>query len=481
MALSQTVIILDQIPVSPPPEAFAGIPLPLTFFDVEWLPRPPMNKLIFYLHPMGRVDFLDSLIPCMKNSLSQSLQHYSPLAGRLVVSPDKTNIPEIRYTEGDTIPLVIAEFNSTNPNDFNHFVSNDARSSMNFNPLIPRLLPTSRASDGSLAVPLLALQITLFPDVGICIGVTNHHAMCDGSSIFGFMRAWAFFSNRPKDDKDAPPQFVPDYDRTSFKDHKELTTIYWDRVKNVNYEETHNAHRLPPIIDKVRSTFIMTQDDIQQLKNHVLARGHDSLHVSTFTVACSYTWSCLARSRSQTYKEDEDGGDLEEMENFLFPAECRARLDPPLPKNYFGNCMVPCLYSIREKDLVGDEGMRKAAEGIGGSIRTVLYNNEKEGVLKGARDRPTVISKLNFGRTLTVAGSPKFDYYGLDFGWGRAKKCEFPSIDLNGAISLGAAKDHEGGVEVGVTLTVTQMDYFTKIFYDGLKNKGRFYYDGSNQ
>ncbi|CAH9096168.1 unnamed protein product [Cuscuta europaea] len=471
MALSQSVIVLDQIPVSPPPEKIAGTSLPLTFFDVEWLPCPPMTRLIFYHHPMGRTEFLDSLIPHMKNSLSQSLQQYSPLAGRLVVSPDKTNIPEVCYTKGDTVPLVIAEFDSRNPIHFNHFVSNDARSSMLFNQLTSRLLPTSRASDGSLAIPLLALQITLFPDVRICIGVTKHHAVCDGSSIFGFMKAWAFFSNRPKDD--APPQFVPDYERTFFKDHKELTTIYWDYVKNVNFEETHNAHRLPRTTDKVRSTFVVTRDDIQRLKNHILKRGRDSLHVSTFTVTCSYTWSCLVRSRRQTYKEDENDGELEEMENFLCAADCRGRLDPPLPKNYFGNCVVPCLASIREKDLIGDEGVRKAAEGIGESIRSLLYNTEKEGVLKGARDRPAVISKFNFGRTLSVAGSPKFDYYGLDFGWGKPKRHEFTSTDLSGAISLGAAKDHEGGgLEVGVVLPVTQMHCFTNIFYEGLKALG---------
>ncbi|CAH9099045.1 unnamed protein product [Cuscuta epithymum] len=160
------------------------------------------------------------------------------------------------------------------------------------------------------------------------------------------------------------------------------------------------------------------------------------------------------------------------MENFLCAADCRARLDPPLAKNYFGNCVVPCLASIREKSLIGDEGMRKACEGIGESIRSTLYNKEKEGVLKGARDRPTVISKLNFGRTLSVAGSPKFDYYGLDFGWGRPKNHEFTSIDLSGAISLGAAKDHEGGLEVGVTLPVTQMHCFTNLFYEGLRALG---------
>ncbi|CAH9126778.1 unnamed protein product [Cuscuta epithymum] len=469
MAISQAIIILDQIPISPPPEAITGVPLPLTLFDMAPMLMPPMHQLIFYHHPMGRMDFMDSLIPSTKKSLSQSLRHYSPLAGRLVVSPNKTDMPEIRYVEGDTVLLVIAEFDSTNTNGFNHFVSNDAKSSSDFNPFIPRLIPASRALDGSLAIPVLALQITLFPHFGICIGVTNNHGMGDASSIFGFMKAWAFFSNHHKDDKETSPQFVPDYDRTFFKDLKELTTIYWDRVKNIYFDETHDAHCLPRISNKVRSTSIVTRDDIQRLKNHALTRGRDLLHVSTFTVTCSNTWSCLVRSRRLTYKEDENGGELEEMENFLCAVDSWERLDPPLSKNYFGNCIVPCIASIREKSLIGDEGMIKATEVIGESIRSQLYNKKKDGVLKGVGDKIAIISKLNFGRTLTIAGSPKFDYYGLDFGWGRAMKYDFPSIDLNEAISLSAAKDHEGGLEVGVTLPVTQMHYFTKIFYEGLK------------
>ncbi|CAH9112730.1 unnamed protein product [Cuscuta epithymum] len=440
---------------------------------MAWLIAPPVHRLIFYHHPISRTDFVDYLIPKMKDSLSQTLQHYSPLAGRVIVSPDKINMPEIRYVEGDTIPLVIAEFDSTNSNDFSHLVSNDARSSMNLNPLIPRLLPTSRAPDGSLSIPLFALQVTLFPDVGICIGVTNHHTTGDGSSIFEFMKAWAFFSSHHKDDDKGkfsmllPSQYLPVLDRTLFKDPKGLAKIYWDFVKTINIEEAHNGFRLPLVTDKVRSTFVVTRDDIQRLKKHVLARSPKLVHVSSFTVTCSYVWSCLVRSRNEINEGDMQEGEEEEMEFFLCLANCRARLDPPLPTNYFGNCVMPCLGSTSRKSLMGDGGFVEAAEAIGEGIRSQLYNEDKDGVLKGATDWLTSMSRMTMG--MSLAGSPKFDYYELDFGWGRPTKFDIPSIDVTGAISVGAAKDDAGGLEVGLALSVEQMESFARIFSQGLK------------
>ncbi|CAH9116516.1 unnamed protein product [Cuscuta europaea] len=469
MAIPQTVTVLEQIPVSPPPEATAEMSLPLTFLDVVWLTLPPVHRLIFYPHPVSRTGFLDSIIPKMRKSLSQTLQHYTSLAGRVVTSPDNAIVPEIRYAEGDTVPLIIAEFNSGESNNFNNLVSDQARSSMDYQPLIPRLPPTSRAPNGSVVVPVFALQVTLFPDVGFCIGVTNHHIIGDGSSIFGFMKAWSglCFSSHGDSKKDnTSSQCVPFYGNVEVKDGQRLTKLYWDILKNISIEETHNVNRRPLITNKVRSTFVVTRDDIQRLKNRVLALRSDLVHVSSFTMICSHIWSCLVRSRNEIGENDVED---EEDEHFLCPADCRARLDPPVQGNYFGNCVVPCLGRAMTKELIGEEGFIKAAEVIGESIRGQLYNKEKDGVLRGADSWLTVISGFNFGRTMSLAGSPKFDYYELDFGWGKPKKFDIPSIDVTGAISLGAAKDHEGGLEVGLALPVAQMHIFTNIFKEGLK------------
>nr|GMD33462.1 malonyl-coenzyme A:anthocyanin 3-O-glucoside-6''-O-malonyltransferase-like [Ipomoea batatas] len=456
------VTVLEQIPVAPPPEGTPKITLRLTFLDVLWLHMGPVHRLIFYQHPISRTHFLETLIPAMKHSLSLTLRHYTPLVGRVIVSADNSILPEIRYEEGDTVLLVLAE----SEGDFGHLTSDHAKSCTDFHPLVPALPPASRAPDGSAVVPVLALQVTLFPDVGICVGVTNHHATGDASCIFRFMKAWEFFSNladKTTSSVSLPPEFVPAYDRTMIRDPKGLESLFWDNIKNIKIEDTH-VHRLPLITNRARLTFILTKDDIQRLKNHILAHRPEQKHVSSFTVICSYVWTCLVKSRYGPETENTDNED----EIFGCAAECRARLDPPAPENYFGNCLTAVVGFAKTEQLTSEKALVDAAALIGDSIRGQLYDKES-GVFKGAEDWFALLSAVKPDRSLSVAGSPKFDYYELDFGWGRPKKFEFASIDLTGAISFGKARDIEGGLEIGLSLLVTQIDSFSRIFTHGLK------------
>nr|GLL34789.1 malonyl-coenzyme:anthocyanin 5-O-glucoside-6'''-O-malonyltransferase-like [Ipomoea trifida] len=469
MDVNQTVTVLEKIPVAPPPEATPGISLPFTFLDVFWLHLAPVHRLIFYPHPISRTHFLDTLIPTIKHSLSLTLQHYSPLAGGVVISPDKSNLPEIRYADGDTVPLVFAESNS-GEGHFSHLTSNHPRNCSEFHPLVPSLPPASSLPDGSTRVPVLALQVTLFPDVGICIGVTNHHAIGDGSSIFAFMKAWAFFSRHENTSPvSLPPEFQPFFDRTVVQDRKGVGTHFWNHIKNIKIEDTH-VHRLPSITNKVRATFAVTRDDIQRLKNHILSRRPNLAHVTSFTMIASYVWNCYVKSRTETSTdnnedEDEDGDDY-----FSSPADYRARLDPPVPRNYFGNCVMGFIAKRKTKLLAGDDGFVEAAEVIGESIRTQLNTPKEDDVpLTDIDDKFREMSKIKPDRSLGVASSPRFDYYQLDFGWGKPSKFEVPSIDVTGAMSLGTAKDYEGGLEVGLSLPIAQMNTFMTIFNQGLK------------
>ncbi|XP_031092938.1 phenolic glucoside malonyltransferase 1-like [Ipomoea triloba] len=462
MSISKNITVLEQIPVAPSPEGTPKITLRFTFLDVIWVHRDPVHRLIFYQHPISRTHFLETLIPAMKHSLSLTLRHYSPLAGRLIVSPDNSILPEIRYVEGDTVPLVLAE----SEGDFGHLTSDHAKSCTDFHPLVPALPPVSRAPDGSAVVPVLALQVTLFPDVGICVGVTNHHVIGDASSIFSFMKAWEFFSNladKTTSSVSLPPEFLPSYDRTVIRDPKGLESLFWDNIKNIKIEDTH-VHRVPLITNRVRVTYILTRDDIQRLKNHILAHRPEQKHVSSFTVICSYVWTCLVKSRYGPETENTDNED----EIFGCAAECRARLDPPLPENYFGNCLTFVVVFAKTKQLTGEKALVDAAALIGDSIRGQLYNKES-GVFKGAEDWFALLSTAKPDRSLSVAGSPKFDYYELDFGWGRPKKFEFASIDLFSAFSLSKARDIEGGLEVGLSLPLTQIHSFSTIFTHDLK------------
>ncbi|RHN50188.1 putative isoflavone-7-O-beta-glucoside 6''-O-malonyltransferase [Medicago truncatula] len=46
----------------------------------------------------------------------------------------------------------------------------------------------------------------------------------------------------------------------------------------------------------------------------------------------------------------------------------------------------------------------------------------------------------------TIKGSPRFEVYSFDFGWGKPKKVDVTSIDKTGAFSLSENRNNDGGV-----------------------------------
>ncbi|RVW95215.1 Malonyl-coenzyme A:anthocyanin 3-O-glucoside-6''-O-malonyltransferase [Vitis vinifera] len=105
-----------------------------------------------------------------------------------------------------------------------------------------------------------------------------------------------------------------------------------------------------------------SSSDYLTLKTKILLRDR---------VTYAYTWACIVKAQVWSGEE----GSENELEHFGFVVDCRARLNPPLPENYFGE-------AIREK--------------LG----------SKEGVLKGLEKLSSNFEPPNLERLVGVAGSP---------------------------------------------------------------------------
>ncbi|KAF9601662.1 hypothetical protein IFM89_021184 [Coptis chinensis] len=281
---------------------------------------------------------------------------------------NKTLKPEILYVDGDSVSFIVAESGY----DFYTLVANYVKNDNEFYPLVPESLNMS--NDNKLA-PVLALQVTLFPNNGVCIGVTYNHAVADGGIVIQFMRSWA-------------------------------------------------------------------STDIKRLKEWILSRlSTPPLHLSTFVVTCAYVWTCLVKA---TWGENGANASEDQIKYFGFSIDCRSRLDPPLPKTYFGTCICGEIVSAKQSDLVGLDGIAIAAELIGTVIKKMDNADEiLESVEKmDSYDFPTMADHL-----LSVAGSAKLGAYETDFGWGIPKKTEVVSISATGAISLSEYPNEVGAVE----------------------------------
>ncbi|KAL8506674.1 hypothetical protein ACS0TY_017536 [Phlomoides rotata] len=453
--------LLESCCVAPPPDTVAEQSLPLTFLDLNWLRFHPIRRLLFYDLPhSSKPYFLETLVPKLKKSLSLTLKHFFPLAGNIIYPLNPEKNPEIRYRPGDSVPVTFFE----SRDDFHTLVQNHPRDADKFYDFIPPLSQiTDEESDGKL-LEVLAIQVTLFSGRGICVGFSNHHGVGDASSIVGFIKSWALINKHEGKEgsliSDGELQSLPVFDRSLIKYPPELDSVFVNQI----LKRPIGPPDFPLPTNKFRATYVFTQSMIKKLKNLVQKRIPDLDHVSSFVVVAAYVWNRLAQSL--IVGEEEKVIDDEKPEFFLFPVDARARIDPPVPGNYFGNCLTYGLPKIRHGELVGEEGFFVAAEAIAEEIKKRVIDNED--ILGGAANWSEEVGFALRNRLFSVSGSARVDLYGADFGWGGARKLEALSIDEEGyAMSLCKSRDCEGGLEVGLSLPKVIMDAFAALFFDG--------------
>nr|XP_011467880.1 PREDICTED: phenolic glucoside malonyltransferase 1-like [Fragaria vesca subsp. vesca] len=433
-------------PDSPIPDHFS---LPLTFFDIHWLRLKPIQRVFFY-----ETSSIDTIIPKLKTSLSLTLQHFLPLAGTLTWPKDSYK-PILNYVQGDTVSLTIAESEA----DFHQLSSNEYLQAKEYHPLVPQLAVTSEHA------AVLVLQITVFPNHGISIGTSMHHAVVDGKSSTMFFKSWAHICKHGSA-VSLPDQLKPCYsDRQAIKDPKGIETIYsndWlssggPNNRSLMFRET----KFSP--GTIRGTFEFTQANIETLRRLVkTAMGSDSAHLSSFSLTCGYTWACLVKAEEEEIKSDQV--------RIVFSVDCRSRLDPPVSAAYFGNCIVGHLAVAETKGLLGEDGLVVAVKAISETIKALDVSG---GLLNGAE---TWVSKMcsakGTDRLYSVAGSRIFEIYDTNFGWGRPKRTEVVSIDMTGAISFSDSRNGGRGVEVGLVLNEPNMQVFASLFAKSLADLG---------
>ncbi|KAK9072250.1 hypothetical protein SSX86_008683 [Deinandra increscens subsp. villosa] len=450
MTSSPTLTVIEQSHVSPPPATVGDGVLPLTYFDFWWLTQPPIHYLFFYDLPITQTHFTETIIPNLKHSLSITLQHFFPFAGKLIVFPASGKKPEIRYGESDYVEVTFAECNL----DFDELTGNHPRDCETFYNLIP-LLGEAEKTEESTNIRLFSVQVTLFPGSGISIGMTNHHSLGDASTRFHFLNAWTSIARFGTEQSFlANGDMLPVYDRVAR--NVKLEESYLKFVKVENFKE-YEPPKLSGPSDKVRGTFILSRTALTRFKNLVSTEQPTLVYVSSFTVACAYIWSCLATS---THENDE-------LELFGFTIDCRTRMNPPVPPTYFGNCVGLCGAMEKTTRLTGKDGFVNAAKLIGENLHKTL--TDKDGVVKEVESFGDMLANGLPSTIIGVAGTPKLKFYEMDFGWGKPKKIETISIEYSGSISMNACKEKSEDLEIGVCLPSVTMERFVGIFDNGLK------------
>ncbi|XP_057807429.1 malonyl-coenzyme:anthocyanin 5-O-glucoside-6'''-O-malonyltransferase-like [Salvia miltiorrhiza] len=458
--MAATATILERCRVAPPLEGAAAAEqiLPLTFFDMPWLYFHPIHRLLFYKFPCSKTHFLETIVPNFKYSLSQTLKHFFPVAGSCIYPLNSEKIPELRYVPGDSVSVTIAE--ASEAHDLNRLTGNQPRVADEFYAFFSELPQPERSPESEFdKIPLFTAQITLFPDAGVCVGFNNHHIVGDASSIVSFIKAWCSVAKLGSDDEfSSSSDSLPLYDRSVVSDQSGLLNHYWNQMS------TSKVLSLPlkfPL-NKVRATYILQKRDVQKLRDFVQSKKPHLTHLSSFTITSAYVWTSLVKSAAESGDKVAD----DEPEYFAFAVDSRQRMDPPVPAAYFGNCVGMAVAISTHAELKGGDGFLIAVELIGDVIGNKV--NKKGELLRDADEWLSKFGGMIGKRMFGVAGSPKFDLYDADFGWGNPNKFESVSIDGDGSMSLCKSREFDGGLEIGMSLSKEKMDAFANIFSDGL-------------
>jgi hypothetical protein len=298
-----------------------------------------------------------------------------------------------------------------------------------------------------------------------------------------FIKAWVYICKHQELEKnDQPPllpdELIPSFDRSVIKDVARVETAhlnYWSVMNELVLKSDRRSLKVLPNMgesgpsDLVRATFGLSREDIKFLRKKVQSQFDSILkeeqnhpkqmHLSTFVLTCAYTLASMMKAI----------GDGSKKVYFLFTVDLRSRsLDPPIPNNYFGNCVAGQHVAAEARFFMEENGVAMIAE----RFSEIIKGMEIRGFFEGAKERLVDLASLEPGtHCLGVAGSTRFDFYRSDFGWGEPKKVEIASIDRTSSISLLESRDGiTGGVEIGLVLKRHEMETFASLFVNGLKD-----------
>ncbi|CAL5045833.1 unnamed protein product [Urochloa decumbens] len=427
--------------------------------DALFVDRVPMQRLFFYEGPS--VPPFPSLVRSLKSSLAAALAVFTPLAGKLSHRASTGDVfvdcspaavsPGVRFVEAEYAGSI---------DDMRRLAIGDEHNTEALALLGPEL------NAARLPAPVLAVQVTRPAVVGVgdgpravVVGVSIHHAVADGHSIWQFMSAWSAVSRDP-----AANLVQPAFDRAAIPypkadevARKFLRTI----APALPVARSPSLSHTPP--DLRRRTFLLRAGDIESVKRGIMAQSEAIVggkqmdtRSSTYVAVSSLVWTSIVRAKAKP--ADVAAGGDDDACYLLVPADLRRRLVGGAPaavdERYFGNCVAPCFVMAAAGDLRDERaGLARAAAAIDDAVRARL-----EDPLGGAERWLERFFAASRERLTHMGSSNRFMAYEVDFGWGTPSRVELVSLFARELVLLLGAKD--GGVQVTVALDHAHMEGF---------------------
>ncbi|XP_022722334.1 shikimate O-hydroxycinnamoyltransferase-like [Durio zibethinus] len=402
---------------------------------------------VYYYKPNGSSNFFDP--GKLKEALSKILVPFYPIAGRLGL--DQNGRLEI-ICNAEGVLFIEAESTSVMDQFVGDFTDNSE---------VSRLVPTVDYSEGISSYPLLVLQVTTFKCGGISLGVGLQHTLADGTAALHFINSWADTA------RGLSPTIAPFMDRTLLRARVSPTPTFhhveYDpppKIMTTGHSILTSESQSNDLKPSIVSLFKLTVDQLNILKAKPNIGNSDSIKYSTYSILTSHLWRCISKAR---------GLSNDQATKLYIPTDGRFRLNPPLPRGYFGNATFQATAIARAGDLL--------SEPFTNTVKRIheLLKQVNDEYLRSAIDYIEKVPDLN---TL-VRGSHTFrcpnlsviswmwlPIYDADFGWGRPIYMRPANVVQEGKLFVLPSPTSDGSLSLITRLETSHMKLFGKLLYE---------------
>ncbi|CAN8298657.1 unnamed protein product [Cochlearia groenlandica] len=377
-------------------------------------------------------DFMEIWLQKLKDSLATTLVHYYPLAGRL--STTKTDNPTSYY--------VFVDCNNSPGAGFIHAKTDLSVSNIVESKYVPIVVQSffdhhKAVSHDGHTMSLLSLKVTELVD-GVFIGMSMNHAIGDGSSFWQFFNSLSEIFNDNLCLKN-PPVLEPWFP-------KGYGPVY--NLPFTNSDEFISRFESPVLKERI---FHFSSQTIRSLKSKANQECETTRTISSFQSLTSFIWRCITRARKLPYDEET---------RCSFAANNRAKMDPPLSENYFGNCIS----AIRSMTVKSGELLENDFGWAASKMHHAVIGNTSEEISKKVEEwlKSAFVFHLEalLGTMVVhIGSSPRFKMYECEFGMGKAVAVRTGyGGKFDGKISADAGREGEGSINLEVCLVPEFME-----------------------
>ncbi|KAK7270473.1 hypothetical protein RIF29_23644 [Crotalaria pallida] len=405
----------------------------LTTFDLPYLAFYYNQKLLFYKGNDDDDDDFEGMVKKLKHGLSLVLEDFYQLAGK--IGQDEEGVFRVEYDD-DMVGVEVIEAVA---DEIEVAELTVAESSTILKELVPY---TGILNLEGMHRPLLVVQLTKLKD-GLVMGCAFNHAVLDGTSTWHFMSSWAKICCGALSMLSSP--FLERAKARNMRVKLDLSSPFVtsngsDAKPKPNSQLRDKIFTFSELaIDKIKST--VNNND------HPQSNGPKSF--STFQALSSHIWLHISHARNLK---------PEEYTVFTVFADCRKRVDPPMPETYFGN-LIQAIFTITTAKLLfthtPEFGASLIQKAIGGHNAKAIDERNKRW-----ESEPKVFGFKDAGiNSVAVGSSPRFKVYDVDFGWGKPKNVRSGSNNkFDGMIYLYPGKSGGRSIDVELTLESQAME-----------------------